>query len=121
MTTIINYNLGNPKSIKNMLAYLGIESRISSDHAEIASADRLILPGVGHFQHGMAQLQGHPGDVQLHRRRVGQLRYTGLLGLLRGNGDGVQPCVGKDRHDRQRQRQHDRDRPQPLGNTHRTQ
>lgn len=56
MTTIINYNLGNPKSIKNMLAYLGIESRISSDHAEIASADRLILPGVGHFQHGMTQL-----------------------------------------------------------------
>ena len=57
MTTIINYNLGNPKSIKNMLAYLGIESRISSNHAEIASADRLILPGVGHFQHGMEQLE----------------------------------------------------------------
>jgi glutamine amidotransferase len=57
MTTIINYNLGNPKSIKNMLAYLGIESRISSDHVEIASADRLILPGVGHFQHGMLQLE----------------------------------------------------------------
>lgn len=56
MTTIINYNLGNPKSIKNMLAYLGIESRISADHADIASADRLILPGVGHFQHGMDQL-----------------------------------------------------------------
>jgi glutamine amidotransferase len=40
-----------------MLAYLGIESRISSDHVEIASADRLILPGVGHFQHGMLQLE----------------------------------------------------------------
>ena len=57
MTTIINYNLGNPKSIKNMLAYLGIESRISADHADISSADRLILPGVGHFQHGMEQLE----------------------------------------------------------------
>jgi len=57
MTTIINYNLGNPKSIKNMLAYLGIESRISANHEDIASADRLILPGVGHFQHGMEQLE----------------------------------------------------------------
>ena len=57
MTTIINYNLGNPKSIKNMLAYLGIESRISADHADISSADRRILPGGGHFQHGMEQLE----------------------------------------------------------------
>jgi glutamine amidotransferase len=57
MTTIINYNLGNPKSIKNMLAYLGIQSRISANHADIASADRLILPGVGHFQHGMQQIE----------------------------------------------------------------
>jgi len=57
MTTIINYNLGNPKSIKNMLAYLGIESRISANHEDIASAERLILPGVGHFQHGMEQLE----------------------------------------------------------------
>jgi glutamine amidotransferase len=40
-----------------MLAYLGIESRISSDCADIASAERLILPGVGHFQHGMEQLE----------------------------------------------------------------
>ena len=39
-----------------MLAYLGIESRISANHEDIASADRLILPGVGHFQHGMEQL-----------------------------------------------------------------
>ena len=57
MTTIINYNLGNPKSIKNMLAYLGKDSRISSDHEDIVLADQLILPGVGHFQHGMEQLE----------------------------------------------------------------
>ncbi len=56
MTTIINYNLGNPKSIKNMLCYLGIDAQISSDPEEIAKAERLILPGVGHFQHGMEQL-----------------------------------------------------------------
>ena len=57
MITIIDYNLGNPKSIKNMLSYLGIASKISSEHADISTADGLILPGVGHFQHGMQQLE----------------------------------------------------------------
>lgn len=69
MTTIINYNLGNPKSIKNMLAYLGIESRISANHADIASAERLILPGVGHFQHGMEQLE-QLGLIQVLKKEV---------------------------------------------------
>jgi glutamine amidotransferase len=56
MTTIINYNLGNPKSIKNMLTYLGIDAVISDDLNVLKNADRLILPGVGHFAHGMNQL-----------------------------------------------------------------
>ena len=53
---IINYNLGNPKSIKNMFSYLGIDAVISDDLNTLKSADRLILPGVGHFAHGMNQL-----------------------------------------------------------------
>lgn len=57
MTIIIDYNLGNPKSIKNMLGYLFVDAQISSDPSEIVNAQRLILPGVGHFQHGMEQLQ----------------------------------------------------------------
>ena len=69
MTTIIDYNLGNPKSIKNMLSYLGIQSRISSDHADITSSNRLILPGVGHFQHGMEQLD-QLGLVEILKKEV---------------------------------------------------
>jgi glutamine amidotransferase len=82
LTTIINYNLGNPKSIKNMLAYLGIESRISSDHAEIASADRLILPGVGHFQHGMEQLE-QLGLIELLKKEVLE-KNKPILGICLG-------------------------------------
>jgi glutamine amidotransferase len=40
-----------------MLAYLGIESRITANHSDISSGDKLILPGVGHFQHGIEQLE----------------------------------------------------------------
>lgn len=82
MTTIINYNLGNPKSIKNMLAYIGIESRISSDHAEIASAERLILPGVGHFQHGMEQLE-QLGLIELLKKEVTENKKP-ILGVCLG-------------------------------------
>jgi glutamine amidotransferase len=54
---IINYNLGNPKSIKNMLGYLGVDSKITTDSNDILNASHLILPGVGHFRHGMEQLE----------------------------------------------------------------
>jgi glutamine amidotransferase len=82
MTTIINYNLGNPKSIKNMLAYLGIESRISANHEEIASAERLILPGVGHFQHGMEQL-AELGLVDVLKKEVLENKKP-ILGICLG-------------------------------------
>ena len=40
-----------------MLSYLGIDAVISDDINTLKSADRLILPGVGHFAHGMHQLE----------------------------------------------------------------
>lgn len=82
MTTIINYNLGNPKSIKNMLAYLGIESRISANNSDIVSADRLILPGVGHFQHGMEQLE-QLGLVEVLKKEVLENKKS-ILGICLG-------------------------------------
>lgn len=82
MTIIINYNLGNPKSIKNMLAYLGIESRISADHADLDSAERIILPGVGHFQQGMKQLT-NLGLVAILKREVLENKKP-ILGICLG-------------------------------------
>ena len=56
MIAIINYNMGNPLSIKNMLSYLEIESLVTNDLNEIRHADRLILPGVGSFDTAMKNL-----------------------------------------------------------------
>jgi glutamine amidotransferase len=39
-----------------MFSYLGIDAVISDDLNALKSTDRLILPGVGHFAHGMNQL-----------------------------------------------------------------
>jgi glutamine amidotransferase len=82
LTIIINYNLGNPKSIKNMLAYLGIEANISDDPADIASAERLILPGVGHFKHGMEQLK-QLGLIDVLKKEVLENKKP-ILGICLG-------------------------------------
>ena len=56
MITIIDYNMGNLGSIKNMLKKVGFDSCISSDPVEIGAASKLILPGVGAFDAGMTNL-----------------------------------------------------------------
>lgn len=57
MIVIVNYGLGNLGSIQNMLKKIGVKSTISSEHSVIASADKLILPGVGNFGKGMQELE----------------------------------------------------------------
>jgi glutamine amidotransferase len=53
---IIDYGLGNLGSIVNMLRKLGIQARLTSKPDEVASATKLILPGVGAFDNGMENL-----------------------------------------------------------------
>ncbi len=57
MIAIINYGLGNLTSIQNMCRRLSVDSIISSEEDELRKADKLILPGVGHFKQGMMNLQ----------------------------------------------------------------
>ncbi len=57
MISIIDYQMGNPLSIKNMLSYLEIDSLITRDPEVIKKSDRLILPGVGSFDEAMKNLK----------------------------------------------------------------
>jgi glutamine amidotransferase len=50
---IIDYGLGNLRSIEKALQYVGAEVEISNDPSAIDSADALILPGVGAFRDAM--------------------------------------------------------------------
>ncbi|MFC1584835.1 imidazole glycerol phosphate synthase subunit HisH [Fibrobacterota bacterium] len=56
MVVIIDYGLGNLRSIHYKLQKSKIESVISSSLQDIKTADKLILPGVGNFATGMANL-----------------------------------------------------------------
>ena len=54
---IIDYGIGNVKSILNAFLKIGANPVISSDEKVIMSADALILPGVGAFQTGKLNLE----------------------------------------------------------------
>lgn len=56
MITIVDYQMGNLRSVQKAIEKSGHEARISSDPMEIASASRLILPGVGAFGDAITEI-----------------------------------------------------------------
>jgi imidazole glycerol-phosphate synthase subunit HisH len=53
MIVIIDYGMGNVRSLMNAFDFIGEEAVVTSDKSEIAEADRLVLPGVGAFGDAM--------------------------------------------------------------------
>ena len=56
MITIIDYGMGNLRSVQKAFSRLNIDSEITNDVERIGNATKLILPGVGHFSNGMKKL-----------------------------------------------------------------
>jgi len=79
---IIDYGSGNLGSIKNMLRKIGVEGIISSSISDIEKAEKLILPGVGTFDHGMRNL-GLLGLLPILENKVIQ-KKTPILGVCLG-------------------------------------
>jgi glutamine amidotransferase len=82
MITIIDYGLGNLKSIQNMLRRAGFDSLISREPDQLRSASKLILPGVGHFGFAM-KLINECGLVEVLNERVLDARVP-ILGICLG-------------------------------------
>ena len=116
---IVDYGVGNLKSVANALSYLGCSSCITADPAELERADAIILPGVGAFpdaadrlrsggldQHVLAQGQKKPVlgiclGMQLLLEQGREVRPCPGLGVIRGTVDGTacgffttRPCSG---------------------------
>jgi len=56
MIVIVDYGMGNLRSVQKALEKVGFEGVVSGDPAEIQSATKLILPGVGAFPDAMVEL-----------------------------------------------------------------
>ncbi len=81
-TVIVDYEMGNLGSIKNMLKAIGHGSTISARPEEIVAAERLILAGVGAFDAGMSNLE-RLGLIDVLREAVVE-RGAPVLGICLG-------------------------------------
>lgn len=81
MIAIIDYDAGNIKSVQKALVSLGQEIQVTRDAQEILSADKVILPGVGHFGDAMEKLHRY-GLVDVIYQIVEQKKP--LLGICLG-------------------------------------
>lgn len=82
MIGIVDYGLGNLRSIQNMLNRAGIASVVSADPDVLRRVERLILPGVGHFRYGMECLRQR-GLVEVLNERALEAKVP-VLGICLG-------------------------------------
>ncbi len=57
MINIIDYEMGNLRSVEKAFEKLGFAARVSADPRDIASADKVVLPGVGAFRDCIGNLR----------------------------------------------------------------
>ena len=57
MIVIIDYNIGNLKSVENAFQRIGLDTVVSRDHDVIREAKGIVLPGVGTFPVAMEHLE----------------------------------------------------------------
>jgi len=96
---IVDYGIGNLGSVHNMLRRIGAESCISADPDVVAGADKVIIPGVGAFDTGMANLaeRGLIPALQhaANERKVPALGFClGMQLLVDGSEEGVAAGLG---------------------------
>ncbi len=66
MIAIVDYGMGNLRSVEKALQKLGHHAAVTASPADIHAADRVILPGVGAFGAAMSNLsESHNGDGRL--------------------------------------------------------
>ena len=78
---IIDYGVGNLRSVEKAFAAMGCEAVVSDDERVLRNAERLVLPGVGAFASCMKALKAH-GFAELVQERAAS--GTPLLGICVG-------------------------------------
>ncbi|MCW8965554.1 MAG: imidazole glycerol phosphate synthase subunit HisH [Candidatus Pacearchaeota archaeon] len=82
MISIVDYGLGNILAFANIYKRLNIPARVVSSNAELESADKIILPGVGSFDWAMTQLNNSGMRETLDR--LVQERSVPVMGVCVG-------------------------------------
>ena len=78
---IIDYGMGNLRSVEKAFAHLGYTAHVTSSPADLEKADKIVLPGVGAFGDGMRELNNR-SLVPVIRALVAQ--HKPFLGICLG-------------------------------------
>ena len=91
MITVVDYEMGNIKSLANALEALGQKVKLAKTNQEIERAEKLVFPGVGSFGKTMEVLRKKHLDVAI-TEHIGQKKpFLGIclgvrgLSILQGN------------------------------------
>jgi len=79
---IIDYGMGNLRSVQKAFERLKVDARIISDPSNLKNADKIILPGVGHFNKGIENLTNQ-GWVEELKNQV-LVNKKPILGICLG-------------------------------------
>lgn len=99
MIVIVDYEMGNVGSIRNMLKRVGTDATITASIDAVRSATKLILPGVGAFDTGMQHIESLGLTEVLNQRalrdRIPVLGIClGMQLLTRSSEEGKMPGLG---------------------------
>jgi imidazole glycerol-phosphate synthase subunit HisH len=78
---VVDYGMGNRRSVEKAFEHVGAEVRVTGDHDAIRAADAVVVPGVGAFPEAMRRLTADGLD-EVIRERAGQ--GTPVLGICLG-------------------------------------
>lgn len=79
-TAIVDYGVGNLKSVANAMAYIGQRTLVTGDVKELERADAIILPGVGAFPDAADKLY----ESGLNQALAAQAGHKPILGICLG-------------------------------------
>lgn len=99
MITIIDYGLGNIQAFVNVYKRLHIPVKVATNVEQLADASKLILPGVGAFDHAMQQLNASGMRQTLDEMIISQGIpvlgiCVGMQMLADSSDEGVLPGLG---------------------------
>ena len=99
MITIIDYGLGNIGAFVNLYKRASVSAKVARTADELANAERIILPGVGAFDHAMDLLDASGMRSTLERLVVEEKRpvlgvCVGMQILAEGSEEGERDGLG---------------------------